>query len=202
MTPIPDSVIVWIPDCGAAEPDWAIPPNGVGTMTQVNIAGIRDVEVDVSRFTDEVKSYVFNYGLKQMLNDVHASITAKVEPNDAKRNEQKIAAAEKKLESLYAGNVAQPRGANGDAVGREMRAMAEADLKGKIRAIGKKVGDFDKKVWAEVVAKQVASNEESYRMAAEAKLAIKPAAVETTDDVMALLGTVTHKDMLDMGNTE
>ena len=98
--------------------------------------------------------------------------------------------------------MAQPRGANGDAVGREMRAMAEADLKGKIRAIGKKVGDFDKKVWAEVVAKQVASNEESYRMAAEAKLAIKPAAVETTDEVMALLGTVTHKDMLDMGNTE
>ena len=57
--------------------------------------------------------------------------------------------------------------------------MAENDLKAKIRALGKKVGDIDKKVMAELITKQVAANEESYRKAAEAKLAIKPKGIES-----------------------
>lgn len=158
-------------------------------MTQViGIGSAGEVTVDEAKFTPEVNAYIFNYGLKQMLNDVHASITAKVEADETKRNGQKMALVEKKLASLYAGEVAQARvGSTGNAVEREMRAMAEAELKGKLKAINKKVGDFDKKVWADIVSKQVVKAEAVYRVAAEAKLAIKPETVETADDIMAML---------------
>lgn len=129
------------------------------------------IVVDVERLEAHpaVVEYVFNYGLKQMLNDVHAG---------EKEASAKLGLSQKKLDSLYAGNVAQSREAGGDPVAREMKAMAESDLKAKIKALGKKVGDIDKKVMAELIGKQVAANEEAYRKAAEAKLAIKPKAVE------------------------
>lgn len=157
-------------------------------MTQViGIGSAGEITVDEGKFSETVWAYVFNYGLKQMLNDVHASVTAKVEADETKRNSQKMALVQKKLDSLYAGEVAQARvGSTGNPVEREMRAMAEADLKAKLRSIGKKVGDYDKTVWAEIVGKQVAKNEDAYRVAATAKLAIKPEA-EADDDILGLL---------------
>lgn len=133
-------------------------------------AGSIVVDLNKLQAHPAVVEYVFNYGLKQMLNDVHAS---------EKDPAAKVGLSQKKLDSLYAGQVAQSREAGGDPVAREMRAMAEADLKAKIKVLGKKVGDIDKKVMAELVAKQVAANEEAYRKAAEAKLAIKPKGIES-----------------------
>lgn len=147
--------------------------------------------IDVARLAahPQVVDYVFQYGLRQMLNDVHAGVTKKVEPDDLKRVEQKLALAQKKLASLMAGEVAQARIGGGDPVAREMSRMAESDLKDQLRRIGKKLGDIDKKVWAEVVAKQVAKGEETYRKAAEAKLAIKAEVAPTDElDIMAMLG--------------
>ena len=144
------------------------------------------ITVDVTKLNATVQAYVFGYGLKQMLNDVHAGETAKKTPDDATRVANKQALVAKKLASLYAGEVAQARvGQSGDPIAREMRAMAEVDLKAKLKTIGKKVGDFEKSVWAAAVGKQVAAGEAAYRKAAEKKLAIKPAAVEV-DDIMAL----------------
>lgn len=154
-------------------------------MQTIGIGTAGQIEVDESKFNDQVKAYIFNYGLKQILNDVHASVTAKVEADESKRNAQKLAMSHKKLDSLYAGEVAVPRAAGGSAVDREMTKMAEATLKAKLAALGKKVKDFDKAVWAQVVAKQVKANEAEYRAAAEAKLAIKPE--EADFDIMALL---------------
>jgi len=136
-----------------------------------------------------VMDYIWNYGLRQMLNDVHAGETAKKTPDSETRKANKRALVEKKLASLLAGEVAQAR-LGGDPVEKEMRAMAEADLKAKLRSLGKKVGDYDKKVWAEVVGKQVAKNAEAYRKAAEAKLAIKPEGLKSADadDILAMLG--------------
>lgn len=145
-------------------------------MAQViNIGEAGSIDVDESKFTEAVRAYVFNYGLKQMLNDVHAGETKAKTADDATRKANKLALVEKKLASLYNGEVAQARvGATGSPIEREMRAMAEADLRVKVKAAGKKVSDFDKGVWAEVVGKQVKAHEAKYRAAAEAKLAIKP----------------------------
>lgn len=164
-------------------------PDMENIMTQVLIGEAGSIEVDESKFNEAVRAYIFNYGLKQMLNDVHAGETAKKTPDDETRKANKIALVEKKLASLYAGEVAQSRAGGGDPVMREMRAMAEVELKAKLKAIGKKVGDFDAKVWKEVIAKHVMANETRLRPAAEAKLAIKP---DTADidmgDALEFLG--------------
>lgn len=130
------------------------------------------IVVDVERLETHpaVVEYIFNYGLKQMLNDVHAG---------EKDAGAKLGLSQKKLDSLYEGKVAQSRESGGDPVAKEMRAMAENDLKAKIKALGKKISDIKAETMKELVAKQVAANESAYRKAAEAKLAIKPASVES-----------------------
>lgn len=135
------------------------------------------ITVDLTKLPNGVLGYVFQYGLKQMLNDVHAGETAKKTPDEKTRVANKQALVAKKLASLYAGEVAQSREA-GDPVAREMTAMAEGELKAKLKAIGKKVGDFKPEVWKEVVKKHVAAGEARFRAAAEAKLAIKVDEVE------------------------
>ena len=153
-----------------------------------------EISVDVSKLNATVQAYVFQYGLKQMLNDVHASVTKKVEPDDAKRVAGKQALVQKKLDSLYAGEVAQARvGQTGNPVERKMRELAEVDLKAKLRTIGKKPADYDKQVWAQVVAKQVAVKADAYRTAAEAILAVKVEQVEDDFDIMSLIEEATEE---------
>jgi hypothetical protein len=146
-------------------------------MTQVTIAlgeaGQIAVDLDKINAHEAVKTYIFNYGLKQMLNDVHASVTKKTETDDDKRADQKRALVEKKLASLYAGEVAQQRAMSGlSPVERKMRELAEADIIKVIRANGKKVADF-KDAMADMVAKQVEAKADKYRAAAEVILAVK-----------------------------
>lgn len=140
---------------------------------EINISlgkgGSITVDVEKLEAHPAVVEYIFNYGLKQMLNDVHAG---------EKDASAKLGLSQKKLDSLYRGEVAQSRESGGDPIAREMKAMAESDLKAKIKALGKQVGKIDKKVFAELVGKQMAANEEAYRKAAEAKLAIKPKGIE------------------------
>lgn len=165
-------------------------------MATVKIGEAGTIEVNVAKLKEmaNVSEYIFMYGLKQMLNDVHAGETAKKTPDDATRKANKLALVEKKLASLMAGEVAQERVGSGlTPVEREMRSMAEADLKRKLAGIGKKVSDYAKDVWADVVGKQVAKNEAAYRKAAEAKLAIKPEAVEV-DDILDLLEATDEAD--------
>jgi hypothetical protein len=159
------------------------------TTITISLGEAGETSVDTAKFNDAVQAYIFQYGLKQMLNDVHAGETKGKTPDDKTRAANKLALVNKKLTSLYNGEVAQARvGSTGSPVEREMRAMAEADLKAKIKSIGKKVADFDKEVWAQVIVKQVAANEAAYRAAAEAKLAIKPETEATSaDDLMAML---------------
>jgi hypothetical protein len=147
------------------------------------------IQVDAAQLASPaVQAYIFQYGLKQMLNDVHAGETAKKTPDEKTRRENKQALVAKKLASLYAGEVAQARIGAGDPVGRKMRELAEADLKVKMRTLGRKVSEIDKAVWAEVISKQVASKEAAYRAAAEKILSVK---VETVADdgldILALL---------------
>jgi hypothetical protein len=147
-----------------------------------------EISVDVTKLNEAVSAYVFQYGLKQMLNDVHASETKKVTPDFAERVANKRAMIEKKLASLYGGEVAQARvGTSGNPLERKMCELAEIDLKAKLKAIGKKVGDYDKDVWAKVVSKQVEAKAEAYRKAAETILAVKVEPVADDFDIMSIL---------------
>lgn len=149
------------------------------TKVEISLGKAGSIEVDVAKLRESqaVADYIFMYGLKQMLNDVHASEKDPV---------AKKGLSQKKLDSLLRGEVAQARvGGGGDPVAKEMRAMAEADVKAKLKALGKKLSDYEADTLKAVYAKQLAANEEAYRKAAEAKLAIKPKGVEA-DDIMSL----------------
>lgn len=133
-----------------------------------------EIKVDVAKLAESaaVVNYVFNYGLKQMLNDVHAS---------EKDPAAKLGLSQKKLDSLYRGEVAQARAAGGDPVKREMRAMAEADVKNVARGAGIKLANIPKEKLAAAIDAQMEKNETKYRKAAEAKLAIKVEATPIVD---------------------
>lgn len=123
-----------------------------------------EITVDVSRLAehDAVINYIFNYGLKQMLNDVHAS------EKDAKA---KLGLSQKKLDSLYRGEVAQARAtSSGDKLQREMRLVATEIVKDKLRTIGKPWGKLSKDVQKSVVDKYLATYDADVRKAAQARI--------------------------------
>ena len=140
---------------------------------QVNLAdGMRtiglgkggEIVVDVAKLatSDAVVNYIFNYGLKQMLNDVHAS------EKDAKA---KLGLSQKKLDSLYRGEVAQARAtSSGDRLAREMRLVAMEIVKDKLRAIGKSWGKLSKDVQKAVVDKYLVTYDADVRKAAQARI--------------------------------
>jgi len=143
----------------------------------ISLGKAGEIEVDPSKFTEAVTQYVFNYGLKQMLNDVHAA---------EKDLKAKVGLSQKKLDSLYAGEVAQARGGGGDPVAREARKMAEADIRKALKAAGKKIADLEKGVLASLTEKQLEAKKTEYLEKAAAKLAIKVEGVEI--DLEELMG--------------
>lgn len=147
---------------------------------QISLGKGGSIEVDIDRLHESkaVTNYIWLYGLKQMLNDVHAS-----EKNAA----AKKGLSQKKLDSLYRGEVAQARASGGDPVAREMRAMAIEDIKKQLAGLGKKFKSFSKESIEKAIAAKLEKNDASYRKAAEAKLAIKPEAVELDEELLAML---------------
>lgn len=123
-----------------------------------------EIVVDVAKLatSDAVVNYIFNYGLKQMLNDVHAS---------EKDANAKLGLSQKKLDSLYRGEVAQAWAtSSGDKLAREMRLVATEIVKDKLRAIGKSWGKLSKDVQKAVVDKYLATYDADVRKAAQARI--------------------------------
>lgn len=152
-------------------------------MTEVTISLGKggEIKVDVAKLEQHqnVVQYVFMYGLKQMLNDVHAG--EKVAAN-------KLGLSQKKLDSLYRGEVAQVRVNGGNEVEREMRKMAEKDVKAAMAKTGLTLAKLGKDKFGEVVKKQLDAKSAEYRKAAEKKLAIKAESGGDELDLNALLG--------------
>lgn len=124
-----------------------------------------EIEVDVIRLAehDAVINYIFNYGLKQMLNDVHAS------EKDAKA---KWGLSQKKLDSLYRGEVAQARATtSGDRIEREMQKIAVEVLKAKLPAVGTSWGKLAKEAQTKLVARYLETHGDEARKIAEVRLA-------------------------------
>jgi hypothetical protein len=62
-----------------------------------------ELDVDVTRFNSEVHDHILRTGLRNLLMDAHASVTAKADPDNYIKRSREM--AEKKLASLYAGVV-------------------------------------------------------------------------------------------------
>jgi hypothetical protein len=62
-----------------------------------------ELEVDVTRFNTEVHDHIVRTGVRNLLMDAHASVTAKADPDNYVTRSREM--AENKLASLYAGVV-------------------------------------------------------------------------------------------------
>jgi hypothetical protein len=83
----------------------------------VTIARTHEVLVDAGRFNDEVLTYLFNYGLKQVLNDAGSA---------GKSADEKRDMALVKLDALYNGELRKAReaGEPADPIGKEAFRIA------------------------------------------------------------------------------
>lgn len=103
----------------------------------VNIGKTIELEVDETKFNDEVMKHVFYMGIRNVLMDSHAGVNAKAQPNLSSQDviDQSRAVAQKKLAALYRGEirVAGTRASNVDPIENEMRRIAltliHADMK-------------------------------------------------------------------------
>jgi hypothetical protein len=146
----------------------------------INIGKLNEtVDVDVDRLSAEVMTYVVRYGLTQILNDAHSSVTEKAYPDADEREEAVHGLVHKKLDALYSGEI-RVNAVRGDAVQRMALDMAEKIAKDIWRKSGKKVTDVDAKGWrakAEIVL------EKKPELLDRAKARIAEDAAETVDDI-------------------
>lgn len=150
------------------------------TLETLPVGGNSVIDIDMAQLDSaDVQAYIFRHGLKQMLGDAYSTTKGS--------HELKFAAAQKKLASLYAGKVAQERGAS-DPIGKLVREMALDDVKAKVKAAGKKFADLKKETVANAVKAMIEKHGETYRKQAEKIVALKPVKVVDDIDIEDLLG--------------
>ena len=112
---------------------------------QVNIGKGIDLETpDFASFTQEVKDHIVYIGLRNILMDSHAGVTAeKVGAENV--IEQSRAVAQKKLAALTAGEVRTASIREGDPIKAEAMKLAIAAINAAIRKAGKSPSKVDEK---------------------------------------------------------
>lgn len=152
---------------------------------QINIGKLgTSIDVDVAKFAQPVNDYIFNYGLTQILNDCHSTVTATAEPDEAKRAAQVQALIDKKLEAMYAGDIRVASARTGDPVKAEaVRIATKAVVKHIKTAGGSKGKDPKAYTGAEIraaVDKAIAANPAIMETAKANVEKAKALAIETT----------------------
>jgi|SRR5216684_3376425 len=85
--------------------------------------------VDTSRFNDAVQAYIYDYGLRQCLNDAAATKTD--DAGEPLSNGAVLALAEKRLANMYTGELRAHRatGEPADPIEAEVRKIAVANIR-------------------------------------------------------------------------
>ncbi len=103
-------------------------------MTTIAIAKTHTLDIDLSKFNNDVNEFIFAYGLKQLLNDAGSS---------GKTPDEKLEMAKGKLDRLYAGELRRVGTAKTalDPVQAEAERLAWDAIKSGLKAAGRKVAD-------------------------------------------------------------
>lgn len=117
-----------------------------------------DLTVDFAALAPHVQDYVVRYGLTQILNDAHSSVTATEVPDAAERGEQALELANKKLDAMIRGEVRAFGGRSGDPIKTEANRLATLVINGALKAKGVKVKSLPKGKFAELVANYLTKN--------------------------------------------
>lgn len=90
-------------------------------------AALGTLEIDNTRFSDAVNTYIYEYGLRQVINDAMAE--KKDEDGKPLPNDQIVAKAQKRLDNLYAGTLRQRGDAEpADPIEAELYRLAKAAI--------------------------------------------------------------------------
>lgn len=106
----------------------------------VNIGKGIELDVDTTKLNEAVKAHVEYIGLRNILMDSHAGVTAEKSENVEADSR---AMAEKKLAAMYAGEVRSVGTRTGDPVKAEAIRLASDQIKAAARKAGKKVSSID-----------------------------------------------------------
>ncbi len=111
---------------------------------QVNVGKGIELEIDHTALPANALSHAIMIGLRNILMDSHASITAEEYPDATARADAARAMVDKKLSALMSGEVRVSSSRESvDPVRAEAMRMATAMVTAKIRAAGKKVKDYE-----------------------------------------------------------
>jgi hypothetical protein len=134
----------------------------------VTKAGNRVIEVDVSKFSDEVYEHAMIHGLKPLVNaNMTKILTKDLEGDDlADAQAAAFAKAEENLAKLYDGNVKRSRGGVKTADGKkvpgvvmtEARRLAKEVVKNEIRASGKKISHVEPSLITKIANEMIAAD--------------------------------------------
>jgi len=136
----------------------------------VNISKGLELDVDFGRFNQDVINHLLYIGAKNVLQDSHAGVTPEKSADVAADS---LAVAQKKLESMYAGEIRTATSRTADPVKAEAIKIATDLIKAQARKAGKQVSKLDPKAVREaaaaLAAKTPAIMEQARKNVADAK---------------------------------
>lgn len=149
----------------------------------VNIGKGIEMVVDANALPANAMAHVVMIGLRNILMDSHASVTADEYPNEAERVAASRAMAEKKLEALMRGEVRVQSTREGDPVKAEAIRIATDRIKTALRKAGRKLADVDAKAIREKAVAMIAADPAIVELAKRRVDEARGAAVD--EDVLA-----------------
>jgi hypothetical protein len=132
---------------------------------KVNIGKGIELDVDVPKFNAGVMDHLVYIGLRNVLMDSHAGVTAEIAGDQVQT--QSRAVAERKLAAMYAGEIRTARTGERDPVRAEAIRLAINAIHAQIKSKGKKVAAFD----AKAIREKAITNIEKFMDKARANVA-------------------------------
>lgn len=149
----------------------------------VNVGKSIEVEVAIGALPEAAMQHVIYIGLRNILMDSHASVTADEYPDETERKAVADAMVTKKLEALMRGEVRVASSREGDPVRAEALRSATAVIVAALKKAGKikKVADVDAKLLREKASELIVTKPEFMEKARETVEARKAATVDLAD---------------------
>lgn len=153
------------------------------------------VEVKLDSMVSVSKDFIFAYGLRQILNDCHASVQRKDFETQEAFVEAVEARVKSKLEALYSGDIST-RTASGKAAVSPLDTMIEKiakeivipALRAKVKSLGGKFGDITDAQKAKILQEYIEKNRDTLEKEATKRLKAQKAQADSVELDLSELG--------------
>lgn len=151
--------------------------------TTVNVGKSINVEIDFPTMPQAALDHILYIGVRNILMDSHASITADEYPDGNARQEAASAMVQKKLDALMRGEVRVQSTREGDPVRAEAKRMATAQIAAKLKKAGRKIADVERAALNAAIDKLLTPE-----LLAQAKARVDETRAVGADETLADLG--------------